>query len=43
MADEIESEDAYLEVFEALVEKGYFKLVETGGDIKHDIFHALEI
>jgi hypothetical protein len=43
MADEIESKDAYMEVFEALVEEGYFKLVETGGDIKHDIFHALEI
>ena len=43
MADEIESEDAYMEVFEELVEEGYFKLVETGGDIKHDIFHVLEV
>jgi hypothetical protein len=43
MANEIESEDGYLEVFEKLVKNGYFKLVETGGDIKHDIFHAIEV
>tara|TARA_B110000196_G_scaffold139151_1_gene120639 strand:- start:1320 stop:1868 length:549 start_codon:yes stop_codon:yes gene_type:complete len=43
MANEIESEDGYLEAFEKLVKKGYFKLVETGGDIKHDIFHAIEV
>jgi hypothetical protein len=43
MADEIESEDGYLEAFEILTEDGYFKLVETGGDIKHDIFHVMEV
>ncbi|MGY8745577.1 MAG: hypothetical protein ACKVG2_03400 [Candidatus Poseidoniales archaeon] len=43
MANEIESEDGYLEVFEKLVKNGYFKLVETGGDIKHDIFHVIEV
>jgi len=43
MADEIESDDGYLEAFESLVEEGYYKLVETGGDIKHDIFHVMEV
>ena len=43
MADEIETEDGYLEAFEALLEEGYYKLIETGGDIKHDIFHVMEV
>ena len=43
MADELESDDGYLEAFEALVEDGYAKLIENGGDPKHDIFHILEV
>ena len=39
----IETPDAYMEVFESLVKEGYYDMVETGGDRKHDIFHAKEV
>jgi hypothetical protein len=42
-AHEIEADDSYLEAFEELVGEGYFKLIELGGDPKHDIFHAIEV
>ena len=41
--DEIIVEDGYMMLFEELVEQGYFKLVESGGDHKHDIFHVTEV
>ena len=43
LADEIGAEDVYIEAFEVLVEEGYAKLIENGGDPKHDIFHILEV
>lgn len=43
VANEIEEKDAYIEAFEELVEAGYFKLVERGGDHKHDIFYSVEV
>ena len=42
-AGDIEEDDAYIEAFQELVEEGYYKLVETGGDEKHDIFHVVEV
>ena len=42
-SDEIFVEDGYMMLFEELVEQGYFKLVESGGDHKHDIFHVTEV
>ncbi|MBT4066727.1 MAG: hypothetical protein HOE76_05875 [Euryarchaeota archaeon] len=42
-ANELDEEDAYIEAFEELIEAGYFKLVERGGDHKHDIFYSVEV
>ena len=42
-AGDIPEKDSYLEVFEELVSEGYYKLVESGGDSKHDIFHVLQV
>ena len=42
-AGDIPDQDSYLEVFEELVSEGYYKLVESGGDSKHDIFHVLQV
>jgi hypothetical protein len=30
-------------IFERLLNEGYFTLVESGGDPKHDIFHVTEV
>jgi hypothetical protein len=42
-ADNIFTEDAYIVLFEKLLTEGYFTLVESGGDPKHDIFHVTEV
>lgn len=41
--DEILEEDGYMMLFEELITQGYFKLIELGGDPKHDIFHVTEV
>ena len=41
--DEIFEEDGYMMLFEELIKQGYFKLVDSGGDYKHDIFHVTEV
>jgi len=43
MTDVITDKTAYTDIFEELVEEGYFRLVEKGGHPKHDIFHVLEV
>ncbi len=42
-AGDIEEEDDYLEVFQDLINEGYYKMVESGGGKKHDIFHVLHV
>ena len=43
MTDLIDEKNAYVDIFDELVEEGYFRLVEKGGHEKHDIFHVVEV
>ena len=43
MTDIIDDKTAYIDIFEELVEEGYFRLIEKGGHEKHDIFHVVEV
>ena len=43
MTDVIDDKTAYVDIFDELVEEGYFRLVEKGGHEKHDIFHVVEV
>ena len=43
MTDVIDDKNAYVDIFDELVEEGYFRLVEKGGHEKHDIFHVVEV
>ena len=43
MTDIIDDKTAYVDIFDELVEEGYFRLVEKGGHEKHDIFHVVEV
>ena len=43
MTNEIDDQTAYEDIFEDMVEEGYFRLVESGGHTKHDIFHVTEV
>ncbi len=43
MTDIIDDKTAYVDIFDELVEEGYFRLVEKGGHEKHDVFHVVEV
>ena len=43
MTNEIDDQSAYEDIFEDMVKEGYFRLVESGGHTKHDIFHVTEV
>lgn len=43
MTDLIDDKTAYVDIFDDLVEEGYFRLIEQGGHSKHDIFHVVEV
>lgn len=43
MTDLIDDKTAYVDMFDDLVEEGYFRLIEQGGHSKHDIFHVVEV
>ena len=43
MTDVIDEKNAYVEIFDSMVEEGYFRLIEKGGHSKHDIFHVVEV
>ena len=43
MTDLIDDKTAYIDIFDDLVEEGYFRLIEQGGHSKHDIFHVVEV
>ena len=43
VTNQIDSQDAYMEIFEELLSEGYYRLVETGGDPKHDVFTAVQV
>ena len=43
MTDVIDDKKAYVDIFDKMVDEGYFRLVEKGGHTKHDIFHVVEV
>ena len=43
MTDVIDNKNAYVDIFDKMVDEGYFRLVEKGGHAKHDIFHVVEV
>ena len=43
ITDVIDEKNAYVEIFDEMVEDGYFQLVEKGGHEKHDIFHVVQV
>ena len=43
ITDEIHDQTAYEDIFEEMIKEGYFRLVESGGNPKHDIFHVTEV
>ena len=43
MTDTIDDKTAYVDIFDKMVEEGYFRLIEKGGHAKHDIFHVVEV
>ncbi len=43
ITDVIDEKNAYVEIFDEMVEEGYFQLVEKGGHEKHDIFHVVQV
>ena len=43
ITDVIDEKNAYVEIFDEMVEEGYFRLVEPGGHEKHDIFHVVQV
>ena len=43
LTDVIDDKNAYVDIFDEMVEEGYFRLVEPGGHEKHDIFHVVEV
>ena len=43
MTDVIDDKKAYVDIFDKMVDEGYFRLVEMGGHAKHDIFHVVEV
>ena len=43
MTDVIDEKNAYVDLFDELIDEGYFRLIEKGGHEKHDIFHVVEV
>jgi hypothetical protein len=43
MTEVIDEKNAYVDIFDELIDKGYFRLIEKGGHEKHDIFHVVEV
>ena len=43
VTDVIDDKNAYVDIFDEMVEEGYFRLVEPGVHEKHDIFHVVEV
>ena len=43
MTDVIDDKKAYVDIFDKMVDEGYFRLVEKGGHTKHDVFHVVEV
>tara|TARA_B100001564_G_scaffold67668_1_gene53386 strand:+ start:1186 stop:1707 length:522 start_codon:yes stop_codon:yes gene_type:complete len=43
MTDVIDEKNAYVDIFDELIDEGYFRLIEKGGHEKHDIFHVVEV
>ena len=43
LTDVIDDKNAYVDIFDEMVEEGYFRLVEPGGHEKHDIFHVVDV
>jgi len=43
ITDVIDDKNSYVQIFDEMVEEGYFRLVEPGGHSKHDIFHVVEV
>ena len=43
MTDVIDEKNTYVEIFDKMVDEGYFRLVEKGGHVKHDVFHVVEV